>query len=116
MFKFWACILKESRLLIRDKVGLALMFLMPIVLVIVMTAIQNSTFELVNDNKISLVVLNKDADSVSIELITAIQISGMFNVVLENPITNEGLFNKIMHQKNALVGLVIPPSFSSEIK
>ena len=40
-----------------------MMFFMPILLVIVITSVQNSTFELVNNNKISLVVYNNDRDS-----------------------------------------------------
>ncbi|MCH5691071.1 hypothetical protein LWM68_46725 [Niabella sp. W65] len=42
---------KDWRILTRDKVGLTLMFVMPIVLAIVITTVQNSTFELVNDKK-----------------------------------------------------------------
>ena len=116
MFKFRACILKEFRLLIRDKVGLALMFIMPVVLVIIMTAVQNSTYVLVNDNKISLAILNKDNDSTSTDLITAIQKSGMFNLIKVNSATTENEFNKTMHDENALAGLIIPASFSSHIK
>jgi len=52
MYKLWATIKKDVRVLLRDKVGLTFMFLMPIMLAIIITAVQNSTFELVNDNKI----------------------------------------------------------------
>ncbi len=48
------------KILLRDRLGLFLIFFMPILLVIVITSVQNSTFELVNNNKISLLVYNKD--------------------------------------------------------
>ena len=51
MFKLWATIIKDIRILTRDKVGIALMFGMPILLVLIVTSIQNSTFQLINKNK-----------------------------------------------------------------
>ena len=50
MFKLWSTILKDIRILTRDKLGLIFMFVMPIVLAIVITAVQNSTFEMLNTN------------------------------------------------------------------
>ena len=52
MFKLWSTIIKDVRILSRDKVGIALMFGMPILLVIIVTGIQNNTFQLINKNKI----------------------------------------------------------------
>ena len=56
MFKLWSTIQKDFRMLARDRVGLVFMFAMPILLVIIVTSIQNSTFNLLNKNKISLIV------------------------------------------------------------
>ena len=80
MFKLWSTIVKDFRILTRDKVGLALMFLMPILLVIVITSIQNNTFELVNDNKVPLLISNQDAGESSKELLSSIEALGMFDV------------------------------------
>ena len=77
MFKFTSTLIKEFRLLIRDRVGLAVMFLMPIILVIIMTSIQNSTFELINDNKISLLISNNDTSDVSKDFISTLEKSGL---------------------------------------
>ncbi len=60
MYKLFATIRKDIQILIQDKVGLTFMFSMPIVLVVVMTAIQNSTFDLVNKNKLPLLISNQD--------------------------------------------------------
>jgi ABC-2 type transport system permease protein len=67
MFKLGATILKDIRILLRDKVGIALMFGMPILLVLIVTSIQNSTFQLISKNKISLLVCNRDTGKRSIE-------------------------------------------------
>jgi len=60
MFKLWASIKKEFYLLLSDKVGLVLMFVMPLLLVFVITIIQDSAFKLVNENKISILIVNHD--------------------------------------------------------
>lgn len=60
-----ATIIKDLKILLRDRVGLIIMFSMPILLVIIITSVQNSAFELVNNNKISLVIYNNDNDSLS---------------------------------------------------
>ena len=43
MFKLRATILKDILILTRDRVGMIVMFVMPIILAIVITATQNST-------------------------------------------------------------------------
>ena len=45
MYKLGATIVKDLRILLRDKIGLTLMFGMPVLLVLVITKIQNSTFD-----------------------------------------------------------------------
>jgi ABC-2 type transport system permease protein len=115
MFKLWATIRKDALLLIRDKVGLLLMFAMPIILVLVITSIQNATFELVNENKIPLLVCNKDTAKTSIEFIAALKHIGMFKITeVASDLTNESL-NTNMHEHDALVAIIIPPTFSSSI-
>jgi ABC-2 type transport system permease protein len=115
MYKLWATILKDSRILIRDKVGLILMFGMPIVLVLVVTGIQNNTFELVNKNKIPLLVCNRDAGKISVDLIQAIDKIGMFKLEQVSCDQSEKLITDRMHTKDALLAIVIPENFSSKI-
>jgi ABC-type proline/glycine betaine transport system ATPase subunit len=65
MYKLGATILKDVRILTRDKLGLIFMFGMPILLAVVITAYRNSTFELVNDNKVPLLLCNRDTGEAS---------------------------------------------------
>ncbi|MGB5896206.1 MAG: hypothetical protein WBG58_18675, partial [Ignavibacteriaceae bacterium] len=58
--RLFASIHKEFLLLVRDRAGLALMFLMPLALVIVITIIQDNTFKIVSNSKISLILVNND--------------------------------------------------------
>jgi ABC-2 type transport system permease protein len=115
MFKLKATILKDVRILVRDKVGLTLMFVMPIVLAIIITAIQNSTFELVNDNKVPLLLCNKDSGEASFQLIKAIEKIGMFEIKLVTKEQTEKQITDRMHAKDALVAILIPPNFTAKL-
>src|ERR1700722_9316199 len=77
-----ATIIKDMKILLRDRVGLSMMFFMPILLVIVITSVQNSTFELVNNNKISLVVYNSDRGKLGLQLVEGIRKIGIFKMQL----------------------------------
>jgi len=115
MFKLWATIIKDLRILTRDKVGLAMMFAMPILLVIVITSVQNSTFELVNNNKIALLISNKDSGEAGGRFIKAIEKIGMFRLQVMGNEKNEQQIPARMHEQDALVAMVIPENFSSGI-
>ena len=116
MFKLWATFIKDLRLLFRDKVGLLLMFVMPIVLAILIAAIQNNTFKLVNDNKFSVVVYNEDGKTTSHDFITALKETGLFKLREFSAGKEEVPLVEQMQKEDALIGIVIPPSFSSHIE
>jgi ABC-2 type transport system permease protein len=115
LFKLKATILKDLRILTRDKVGLTLMFVMPIVLAIVITAIQNSTFELVNDNKVPLILCNRDTGSAGRQLVQAIEKIGMFEVKQVTGQENDQQIMARMHAKDALVAIIVPARFSATL-
>ncbi|MGC4038898.1 MAG: ABC transporter permease [Chitinophagaceae bacterium] len=115
MFKLKSTILKDIRILLRDKVGLTLMLLMPVLLAIVITSVQNSTFELVNDNKVPLIIYNKDKGNVSVELIKALDKIGMFDLKkLDSTQTEKDVITR-MHAKDALIAIVIPDNYSEAV-
>jgi ABC-2 type transport system permease protein len=115
MFKLRATILKDIRILWRDKVGISLMFIMPIILVIVVTSIQNSTFQLVNKNKLPLLICNKDTGKISTQLIKDIAKIGMFKVSQVLGVKDEKSMSDAMHDKDAMLGVIIPSNFSSKV-
>ncbi len=111
-----ATIVKDVKTLLRDRVGLFMMFFMPILLVVVITSVQNSTFELVNNNKISLIIYDNDKDSLSVKLIESIRKIGLFNLQIADSSVQESKVTTEMHDKNALVALVIPKDFTSYVQ
>lgn len=115
MYKLWATIVKDFKILVRDKVGLTLMFAMPILLAIVITSLQVGTFELVNDNKVKLLICNHDNGTASKELIASITKAGMFDITFAPTNALRPILTKLMHEKDALVTIVIPQDFSSKM-
>lgn len=116
MFKLWATIRKDVRVLLRDKVGIALMFVMPIILVVVVTSIQNSTFQLVNKNRLPIVIANQDTGQSSKQLLTAIGKIGMFKVTELPKNSNPKAIADAMHAQDAMLGISIPANFSVKVK
>ncbi len=115
MQKIIATIIKDFRILLRDKLGLAMMFAMPILLALIITAVQNSTFEMVNHNKIKLIVCNKDTGDASKQLLAAIEKTDMFSIIpTPQNITAEKVADT-MHEKDAFVAVIIPDDFSTQI-
>lgn len=115
MYKLWATIVKDVQVLTRDKVGLIFMFAMPIILAIVITATQNSTFELVNNNKVPLLLCNKDTGDAAKQLVQAIEKVGMFEVKNMSSAETEKMIAERMHEKDALVAIIIPGDFSAKL-
>jgi ABC-2 type transport system permease protein len=115
MFKLKATIIKDIRILLRDKVGISLMFIMPIILVVVVTSIQNSTFQLVNKNKLSIIINNSDTGQASKQLIKAIDKIGMFKASQVSGDKTEQQIAEAMHQHDAMLGVIIPSNFSAKV-
>jgi len=110
MFKLWAAIVKDVKILTRDKVGLTLMFAMPIILVLVITSLQAGTFELVNENKVQLLICNKDTGAASTQLIQALNKAGMFSIHTTTDMDKKQVADK-MNEQNALIAIVYLPTF-----
>jgi ABC-2 type transport system permease protein len=116
VYKLWATIIKDLRVLTRDKIGLTFMFGMPVALVLIVTSIQNSTFELVNKNKAPLLLCNRDTGAASGQFIQAIDKIGLFKL-LEVPDTqSERTIIARLQAKDALLALIIPADFSTRIR
>ncbi len=115
MYKLWATIIKDVRILLRDKVGIALMFIMPIVLVIIVTSIQNSTFQLVSKNRLPMLVCNRDTGKISAQLIQTLDKIGMFRISKIPDFESGQDIKKRIQNKEALLAVVIPADFTIKV-
>ncbi len=102
--------------MLRDKAALAVMFLMPVLLVVVITSIQNSSLKMVNDNTVPMLVCNRDGGESSLQFIEAIQKIGIFDLrKSDSSLTDKQLMDS-MHANDALIAVVVPSGFSSALK
>ncbi len=115
MFKLWSTIIKDIRILCRDKVGIAMMFGMPVLLVIIVTSIQNNTFQLINKNKISLLICNRDTGKISAEFIGAVDKIDMFKLEQVSKDQTEKQITGRMQNKDVLLAMIIAADFSVKI-
>jgi len=116
MYKLRATIWKDIIILVRDRVGLIFMFAMPIILAIVITATQNSTFELVNNNKINLLLCNRDTGTAATEFAKGIKDAGMFKISEADKKIDVASLKLLMDKHDALVTIEIPADFSDKLK
>src|ERR1700744_2970975 len=68
MYRLLATCIKECKLLIADKTGIAILFVMPILLVVIMTLIQNEAYKSLTNSSIPVLLVNNDQDSLGLAI------------------------------------------------
>ncbi len=114
MYKLRIAIKKELLILANDKAGLALMFLMPLLLVFIITIVQDSAFKIVNENKIPILLVNQDSGEASEQLIEMMQSAKLFSIVQDNKVETDNI-PQVLHDEKYLTSLVIPANFSTQL-
>lgn len=104
---------KEFLLLIRDIGGIAILFIMPLVLIVTITLIQDSTFKTVADTKIPILVVNNDQGTVSETILEGLKDSNAFEVILEN---TEEVAKNLVFKGAYQLAIVIPENLSSGLE
>ncbi len=113
MHKLWASTYKELLLLSRDLGGLAILFVMPLVLVVTITLIQDSTFRSINDNKIPILWVDYDKGEVSKNIRDGLAESNSFNII-EKESDKEA--KELVFKGKYQLAIVIPTNLSSELE
>ena len=116
--KLLATVKKELLLLLRDKVGLSVLFIMPVALILVMTLIQDSAFKSINEKGIPIVFVNNDHDSLGniIEQgLLANELCFLSDSIEGKPATAETALKAVSEGK-FLLGIVIPKGATKAIR
>ena len=109
---------KDYLMLKRDVGGIILMFLMPVLLVILMANLQDSTLNFVKGNKIPLLLVNRDSGELGAAVVKEIESSGLFAIEhdsasqYQSPVMMEG---RISPGDN-MIGIFIPEDATQRIK
>ncbi len=111
-------IYKDLLILIRDRGGLAMLFIMPLALVLIMTSLQDSTFRSLNERGIKMLLLNLDQDTLGQAIVREINRADIFAVhVPANPdeFTVQQVKEAVSGGKYQ-IGLIIPPKATDRIR
>lgn len=113
MHKLWASTYKEFLLLSRDIGGIAILFIMPLVLIVTITLIQDSTFKTVSDAKIPILIVDNDKGNVSKTIFEGLEGSDSFEIIQKNEETEakELVFSGVYQ-----LAVVIPERLSSDLE
>ena len=115
MSRLRTAIWKEWLIMLSDRIGLLMMFVLPVVLVIIITIVQDSAFRIVKDNNVSLLVSNLDSGNLGDSLKLSLEQSGIFEVSDIGPVGDDELLKKI-GRTDDMMALVIPMDFSAGIQ
>ena len=113
MHKLLASTYKEFLLLTRDIGGIAILFIMPLVLIVTITLIQDSTFKIVNDTKIPILLVDNDRGSISETIKKGLNDSNVFDVIKVE--IEEDAKNLVFKGTNQLA-IIIPKDLSSDLE
>ena len=94
--------MKEVLILIRDLGGLAIIFLMPMILVFVMALIQDSTFRKMDETRLSVLFIDEDGDLVGPAIREGLDSSKMISLSTEyedSKLDREMLINLVSEGK-----------------
>ena len=111
--KILATVYKEFLLLVRDPGGMALIFIMPLALVIVMALVQDAPFRDYQEIKLEVLFIDQDQDSLSAKVIEAFRASP--NVVLiQKHDTTEA--KKLVQAGKFKAAIVVPKRASADLR
>lgn len=92
MYKLKMSIYKEMLLLKRDFGGLVILFVMPLILIVAITLIQDNAFKKVTDTKMPIVLVDNDGSDIAEIIRHNLQENGLFEIISEYnnlPLTEE---------------------------
>jgi len=116
--KLVAAIKKEMLILLRDRIGLAILFIMPMILIFVMTLIQDSAFKSLNEKGIPIIFVNEDKDSLGYAVEKGLRNSELcsFNDQINGEYITAEEAKKAVADGKFLVGIVIPKNATNAIR
>ena len=112
MYKLWVSTYKELLLLTRDLGGLAVLFIMPLLLVITITVIQDNTFKIIQENKIPILLVDMDKGNVSDQVKESLVASNLFDVIVEK---DEGRAQNLVQTGTYQLAVILPQNLSKDL-
>jgi ABC-2 type transport system permease protein len=108
--RFWAATVKEVLVLLRDRAGLAVLFAMPLGLVIIMAIVQDAPFRDYSEQSIPVLFLDNDKGEVATLVRQGLQGSGVFHTTdsLGGKTLTETELRESIRKGEYQLGIIIP--------
>ncbi len=118
LYKFFMSVQKEILLLRRDFGGLVILFVMPLVLIITITLIQNATFKTISDNKIPVLLVDNDQGAIAKTVKENLDKSGAFSIVtqIDNQNLTEASAQEAVFKGKYQLAIIIPEKLSVDLQ
>jgi len=113
MYKLWASIYKEFLLLIRDVGGLTILFVMPLVLIITITLIQDSSFKSIQQSKITILIVDNDKGMISSTIFEGLRNQKLFEIIVKE---KESEVEELVFKGTYQLAIVIPKNLSKDLE
>jgi ABC-2 type transport system permease protein len=110
MFKLFAAIRKELIILFRDLPGLAVIFIMPVILIFIVTIAQENAIKISSEKKTKILFVNNSGSELSKAIYESLISSGFFQVTGEydNHLLDESALYRLISKGDYQFGIVIP--------
>lgn len=112
LYKLWRSFFKEILLLKRDIGGIVIIFLMPLLLIITITLIQDSTFKNLEGSKIPIIFIDKDHSEISKRIESELKASKSFQLLTDY---NENSAKEAVFSGEYQMAIVIPKNLTKDI-
>lgn len=110
MLRLFSTLQKEILILLRDRGGLAIMFLMPMVMITIMALIQDAPFRDYQELKIPLLLVNNDKGNLGKTIEAGLRESKIFEITKN--INNDEEVKRIIKAGEFEIGIIVPENAS----
>ncbi|MCW3463395.1 ABC transporter permease [Chitinophaga nivalis] len=117
MLRLLATIRKEWQLLLRDKTGLLLLFVMPVVLITVMALIQDAPFKDFQDVKFDILTVDNDHGRLGRQIKEGLATGGQFNIIdsLNGQPVTAAAARELVNNGTYKISIIVPAGATAAI-
>lgn len=112
LYKLWRSFIKEILLLKRDIGGIVIIFVMPLLLIVTITLIQDSTFKNLEGSKIPIIFIDNDQSEVSKNIKNELESSKTFQLLTNY---NEKSAREAVFSGDYQMAIVIPENLTKDL-
>jgi ABC-2 type transport system permease protein len=119
MFKFLSSVRKEWLVLLRDKAGLIILFLMPMVLIVIMSLLQEIGYSsITRESRMKVLYVDQDKDSLGLKIRQGLIESNYFELIdsLNSKPLDEAAVRELVKKGDYIIGIIIPKGVTATIR